>query len=125
MKQTSHAGIIGFGLLAATAAGAYFLYGSAKGPARRKALRGWTVKMKGEIMEGVEKMEDVTKEMYDDLIDRIKDKYAEIKDIDPVELAATVKTLKAHWKDIQKEIKKATTKTKKKTGSRAISSPQP
>lgn len=120
MKNTKtsggHSVGVGFGIaaLAAAAAGAYFLYGSAKGPARRKALKSWAVKMKGEVMEEVEKMKDLSEEVYHTAVDRISKKYSQIKDIDQAELQAVAKRLKGHWKDIKKEAEKAITLEVKK-----------
>jgi ElaB/YqjD/DUF883 family membrane-anchored ribosome-binding protein len=107
-KSGGHGVAVGLGLaaVAAAAAGAYFLYGSAKGPARRKALKSWMVKMKGEVMEEVEKMQDMTEELYHSAVDKVSAKYAEMKNIDAAELQATVKRLKGHWKDIKKEAEK-------------------
>lgn len=108
-NQSAHGvGItLGIAALAAAAAGAYFLYGSAKGPARRKALKSWMVKMKGEVMEEVEKMKEMSEEVYHAAVDKISEKYSEIKNIDQAELQAVVKRLKGHWKDIKKEAEKA------------------
>jgi hypothetical protein len=97
--------ILSLGAIAAIA-GAYFLYGSSKGPARRQALKGWMVKMKGEVMEEVEKMENVSKDLYYSAIDKIKEKYELMQDVDEAELNAIVKRLKGHWKDIKKEAEK-------------------
>ncbi len=96
---------IGVAALAAAAAGAYFLYGSTKGPARRKALKSWTVKMNGDVMSEIEKMKDVSEMEYHKVIDKVSKKYEALKNIDTSELADTVKRLKSHWKDIKKEIK--------------------
>lgn len=105
-KATNHDVAIGLGItaIAATAAGAYYLYGSMKGPARRKALKGWTLRMKGEVMDEMEKMKDLSEEAYHSVIDKVSKKYKAMKNIDPAELSATVKRLKGHWKDIKKEV---------------------
>ncbi len=105
-KPSGHGIALGLGAaaIAAAAAGAYFLYGSTKGPARRKALKSWTVKMKGEVMEQVEKIKDLSEETYHSAIDTVAKKYSKIKKIDTEELKDTVKRLKGHWKDIKKEI---------------------
>lgn len=107
-ESEGHGVAIGLGVaaIAAAAAGAYFLYGSAKGPARRKALKSWMVKMKGEVMEEVEKMQDLSEGLYHAAVDKIGAKYAEMKNIDAAELQAVIKRLKGHWKDIQKEAEK-------------------
>ena len=104
-----HKMAIGLGIasVVAAAAGAYFLYGSAKGPARRKAVKTWIVKMKGDVMSEVENMKELSEESYHSAVDKIANKYSQIKDIDTTELATTVKQLKGHWKDIKKEAEKA------------------
>lgn len=96
---------LGIGALAATVAGAYYLYGSTKGPARRKALKSWTLRMKADVMEQLENMKDLTEIEYHKVIDMVSEKYQSMKNIEPSELDKTVKVLKAHWKDIKKEIK--------------------
>ncbi|MEK7095531.1 MAG: hypothetical protein AAB917_02620 [Patescibacteria group bacterium] len=114
-QESGRSGVVlglGVAAVAAAAAGAYFLYGSAKGPARRKALKSWMVKMKGEVMEEVEKMQDLSEELYHAAIDKVKEKYSQMKEIDATELEAVVKRLKGHWKDIKKEVKKVATKAK-------------
>jgi len=110
--ESSHGAAIGLGLAAAAAAaaGAYFLYGSTKGPARRKAIKSWMIKMKGEVMEEIENMQDVTEEAYHKVVDKVKEKYALAKNVDMKELEAVTKTLKNHWKDIKKEVKKEISK---------------
>ncbi len=106
-ESEGHGVALGLGVAAAVAAaaGAYFLYGSKKGPARRKALKTWMVKMKGEVMEELEKMENISEGKYHEVIDRVSKKYEALKNIDQKELQTTIKRLKGHWKDIKKEIK--------------------
>ena len=103
----SHGVALGLGVatLAATVAGAYFLYGSSKGPARRRALKTWTVKMKGEVMEEIENMKELSEVGYHTVIDKVSKKYEALQNIDQKELQTTVKRLKGHWKDIKKELK--------------------
>jgi len=96
---------LGVGALAATVAGAYYLYGSSKGPARRKAIKSWSIKMKGDVMEQLENMKDLTEVEYYKVIDTVASKYQTLKNIDPEELSKTIKVLKTHWKDIKKEVK--------------------
>lgn len=98
---------VGIAAAVAAAAGAYFLYGSAKGPARRKAIKTWMIKMKAEVMEEVENMQELSEDLYHSAIDKVSKKYAEMKGIDVKELETTVKQLKGHWKDIKKEAEKA------------------
>lgn len=108
VEEGNGMGVVGgIAALAAAAAGAYFLYGSTKGPARRKALKGWMVKMKGEVMEEVEKMQDVSEDVYNAAVEKISEKYKQVQDVDSAELTALVQSLKGHWKDIKKDAEKS------------------
>lgn len=111
-KRDSHGVAIGVGMaaLAAAAAGAYYLYGSEKGPQRRKRLKSWTLRMKAEVMEEIEKLKELNQGAYEAVIATISKKYSRFKDIDPAEVAELASRMKTHWKDIQKDIKSSTSK---------------
>ena len=107
----------GIATLAAFAAAGYFLYGSKDGAKNRKKVKGWMLKAKGEVLEGVEKMKDVSEEQYNAIIHKVGAKYKAVKGIDPAEVDAMMKELHGHWKNIKKSIspapkKKATKKAK-------------
>lgn len=111
-------GVVGAGIaaLAALAAAGYFLYGK-DGAKNRKKIKGWMLKAKGEVLEGVEKMKDITEEEYAVILDKVATKYKAVKNIDPAEVEAMVKELRGHWKNIKKSItpspkKKAVKKAK-------------
>lgn len=87
----------------AAAAGGYFLYGK-DGAKNRKKVKGWMLKAKGEVLEKVEKLKEVTEDEYQNIIDTVAAKYAAIKSIDPAEVMAMQKELKAHWKNIKKVV---------------------
>ncbi|MCX6763697.1 MAG: hypothetical protein NTZ97_03115 [Candidatus Moranbacteria bacterium] len=99
---------IGAGLaaVAVAAAGIYFLYGTKKGAKTRKQIRGWMLKAKGEILEKMENMKDLSEEAYDKIIDEVSAKYKVVKSIDKKDLEQFAKELKSHWKDIKKEMDK-------------------
>ena len=108
----------GIAALAAFAAAGYFLYGK-DGAKSRKKVRGWMLKAKGEVLEGVEKMKDVSEADYKMIVDKVGAKYKTVKNIDPAEVEAMVKELHGHWKNIKKSIspapkKKVTKKVSKK-----------
>ena len=107
---------LGVAALAAFAAAGYFLYGK-DGAKNRKKVRGWMLKAKGEVLEGVEKLKDVSEEQYSMIIDKVGAKYKAIKSIDPAEVDTMVKELRGHWKNIKKSISPAPKKkvAKKKT----------
>lgn len=116
-KNTSVGGAIGVAAgLAALAAGSYFIFGP-KGKNNRKAIKGWTLKMKGEVLEKIEKLKEVTPDLYEKVINEVSAKYAKVKDISADELAMLVADMKKHWKAISNDLapkKKAAKKVVKK-----------
>ncbi len=110
-KNTKHKGAaekvamgVGVAALAAAAAGMYFLYGTDKGKKQREALKGWMFKMKGEVMDRMEKMEDVSEGAYNNIVDTVARSYQGIKNIDKSEVKELADDLKKHWSKIKKHI---------------------
>ena len=99
--------------VAAIAAASYFFLGS-KGKKNRKMTKAWMIKMKGDVVEKMESMQDVTQEKYDALVDAAGSAYAKVADSKD-EVASLAKEIKSHWKTISK---KATKKITKKISSR-------
>lgn len=89
------------GLVALSAAG-YFLFGP-KGKKNRKVVKGWTLKAKGELLEKIETMKEVTSEGYAQAVQQVMKKYAHVKTIAPGELQAFAEELQKHWKAIANE----------------------
>jgi hypothetical protein len=114
-KKEGGAGLVGLGLaaLAASAAAGYFLYGK-DGAKNRKKISGWMLKAKGEVLEKVEKLKNVTEEDYNMAITMVADKYAKVKGIDPEEVKAVTDELRKHWKSIKKHIEPKKPAPKKK-----------
>ena len=89
---------IGAGV-AALAAGGYFFFGP-NGKKNRKVTRAWMIKMKGDIVEKLESMKDVTEDAYHKVVDSVAKVYTDIggkKEVDDLS-----KELKKHWKSISK-----------------------
>lgn len=107
-KSLSHLGrnFLASGLVAAATASVYLLYGSKNAEKNRKKIKGWMVKMKGEIIEAVEKVKEVDEEMYKKIVDNVSKKYKKLKNINDKELNSLSADLKKHWNNIKKEIKK-------------------
>jgi hypothetical protein len=108
MKTSQKVGI-GMGLAAAAAAaaaGAYFLYGK-DGAKNRKAVKGWMLKARGEVMDRMEKLENVSEAKYREIVDTVIRGYKSAKNASPAELAAAAAEMKSHWNSIKKTIKKA------------------
>lgn len=123
-KGISAKQVIGVGVgVAALSAAAYLLFGP-NGKKNRKAIKGWAVKMKGEIIEKFEEAKELTEPVYNEIIDKVQQKYAKIQNIDKKELEETVAEIKKNWKAIKKgtapkktvkiKVAKKTTKTAKK-----------
>lgn len=102
---------ISAGVVALAAAGYFFL--GPKGKKNQKKTRAWMIKMKGDVVEKLESMQDITKETYDTIVDTVGEAYitvAESKD----EVTKLAKELKSHWKSISSKVMQARKKTAKK-----------
>lgn len=95
---------IGFGLTAAaaTVAGAYFLYGSKKASQNRKKVKSWALKAKAEVLEGLEKAEQLSEDEYKALVETATSVYGTVKDVTKGEVVDFKKEMLTHWKDLQK-----------------------
>lgn len=110
---------VGLGIGAAVAAGiagAYFLYGK-DGAKNRKKIKSWMIKAKGEALEKIEKLKDVSEENYLAAITAVGEKYSKVKDATPEEVAELMNDLKKQWKHMKAGLapkKKAAKKAAKK-----------
>jgi hypothetical protein len=95
--------IMGAGI-AALAAGAVFLYGTEAGKKSRKNIQSWALRMRADVMDRMEGMKEWSEESYYGIIDTVAKKYKGIKNLDPVEVAALVRDLKAHWNTISRQV---------------------
>ncbi len=111
----------GLAALAAAAAGAYYFYGSKHSARHRRKMKSWAVKARGEVMERIENMKDLTKESYDTAISQVMDKYKKVKNIPPGELALLAKEMKGHWDRISRHASPAPARkpAKRKTKAKA------
>lgn len=107
---------VGLGVgIAAISAATYLLFGP-NGKKNQKIIKGWAIKMKGEIIEEFEKAKELTEPVYHNIVDKIQSKYAKLKGINPEELKSTIAEIKKHWKGIQKQaMNKKGKKVSKKT----------
>jgi len=94
----------GIGLAALAAAGSYFLYGK-KGAKNREVIAGWTLKMKGEVLEKMEKIKELNEDKYYKLVDAVAVRYKRVKRVSATELKHMVKELKGGWEHIKKQVK--------------------
>jgi hypothetical protein len=118
-KKTAEKGLgvkaaLGIGAgVASLSAAAYVLFGP-EGKKNRKIIRGWSVKMKGEIIEKFENVKELTEPVYHEIIENVQAKYAKLKNVDQEELTKVVTEIKKHWKALKKEASGKKPKTAKK-----------
>lgn len=89
------------GAIASAIAGAYYLYGSREGQARRKEITSWALKMKAEALEAIEKFKDVSEPAYKDMVKKLSEKY---KSVDKGELKKVTDELTSTWSKMKKEV---------------------
>lgn len=85
--------------LAGLAATAYFLFGP-KGKKHQKQVKAWAIKMKGDVVEKLEKARDISEPVYHEIIDSVATTYEKGKKASQKEIKALARDLKAHWKTI-------------------------
>ncbi len=122
-KTTNKSGVgkvvaVGAGIAALSVA-AYMLFGP-NGKKNQKAIKGWAVKMKGEIIEKLEIAKDITEPVYEKIVSEIAAKYAKLKNIDPKDLEAEITNLKKHWRAITKSVKPKSKKVISKTPKKIV-----
>lgn len=104
-------GLVG---LTAAAVGTYYLYGHKNAAKNRSKIKGWMLKAKGEVLEHLEEMGDISEPLYMSAVDSVLQKYNALKTIDPTELASFAHEMKDHWLGIKKTTKKVSSKKKTK-----------
>lgn len=129
MVRSSSRLLAGLSVLTAVAAvaGGYFLYGTKEGPKRRKLIKGWMVKFKGEVLEQIEQARDLNQQTYDQIVDRVAEQYTKIKDIRAEDVAKIVTELKKYWKPLVHTADKKVRpkkKSKKPRSTKTAASPQ-
>lgn len=95
---------IGIGLTAAAvaAAGAYFLYGSKNAAQNRKKVKSWTLKAKGEVLEALEKAEQITEAEYAALVAAAGEAYGTVQKATRGELKDFKTEMTEYWNKLQK-----------------------
>lgn len=111
---------IGLAIAAAAAAGAYFLYGSKDAKKNRKAIKGWVLKAKGEVIEKIEQVKgELTEENYNKIVDGVVAKYSKLKTTTEDDVQELLKDMKGHWKNIKKHTKDAVKPVAKKVAKKS------
>ena len=102
-------------------AGAYFLYGTEAGKKKRKQIKGWMLKAKGEVLEKIENIKDITEEQYKSAVTQVMKKYESFKEKYGDDVAVLHSELMSYWNQIKKHSgpKKATKSAHKTTPARS------
>lgn len=107
---------IGVGLTAAAvaAAGAYFLAGSKNAAKNRKVVKSWVLKAKAEVLEGLEKAQQMSQAEYEALVETVGTAYAQAQAVSKADISGFKKEMKDQWQKIarsaapkKKSVKKA------------------
>ncbi|MFA5714472.1 MAG: hypothetical protein WC998_01865 [Candidatus Paceibacterota bacterium] len=90
--------------LAGIAATAYFFFGP-KGKKNQKHAKAWAIKMKGDVVEKLERARDISEPVYHEIIDSVAAEYEKGMKASRGEIKALSQDLKKHWKTISKSAK--------------------
>lgn len=93
--------------VAALAAGAYFFFGP-DGKKHQKKMRGWMVRMKGEILEKLEAAQEVTEPIYHKIVDTVAAAQALSGQVSKEEIDELADELKKKWRVISRSLKQMT-----------------
>lgn len=110
-------------LIGATVAG-FYLYGP-KGKENRVKLKAWTLKAKAEVLEQFEKCKEINDERYEQMVDKVTQKYAKLKTVGEAEAEKLNKELKRHWKAVKKAVAEDVAQKSAKKASARVSSQAP
>ena len=100
--------------LTAAAIGTYYLYGHKDAEKNRAKVKGWMLKAKGDVLDELEKVQDVTESVYMAAVDGVAKRYAELKNIDAADLGVFIGEMKDHWQGIKKTLSSKPAKAVKK-----------
>lgn len=124
VERKSSAVGLGAATLAAAmagAAGAYWLYGSPDAAKHRKSAKSFMLKARADVLEAVEKINDVDKQGYLKIVDGVVKRYSSVAGITSAEIAQMTRDLKATWTHMHavrakaKAAEKASSAAQKKT----------
>ncbi len=85
----------------ALAAGSYYFFGP-EGKKNRGSLKGWMIKMKGDIVEKMEGAKDLSESVYNKIVDTVAAKFAKGSQVAEEDIRMFAETLKRQWKGINK-----------------------
>lgn len=104
-KKSSH---FGAGLLAGALVGmaAGLFVQSKKGKALRKDIQKKGLQFQGKLMKELKNAKDLSKEKYEEIVDKMLAYYEQTKDIAKSEVPEVRKFLMKNWTEVSKQLKK-------------------
>lgn len=85
--------------LAALAATTYFLF-TQQSSKDKKLAKAWAIKMKGDVVEKLEKAKAVSEPIYHEIINAVAAEYEKQAKANPKEIKALAQDLKKHWETL-------------------------
>ena len=76
------------------------LYALFNGKENAPKAKAWAIHMEQEIVEKIDAVKDMTEPVLAGIIDEVKKKYEQMKDIDADDLKKTVDALRDHWASV-------------------------
>lgn len=111
-KKHNKQGLTITAVVASLVAGAYFLSDNKQVKKNKKIVKGWMLKAKGEVLDKMEKVQDLKKSDYEKIINSVSDKYKKLKSVNSKEIQDLTRDLKKQWVHISKDmIKNSPAKT--------------
>jgi hypothetical protein len=104
-KKTNKSRVVKLAVVGASLAGlaatAYFFFGP-KGKKHRQHAKAWAIKMKGDVVEKLEKAREITEPVYLEIIDTVAREYQRGRKASQPEIEALAQDLKKHWDSMSK-----------------------
>lgn len=103
-KKSSHLGLgLAIGTIIGVATGLFVQ--SKKGKEIVKDVEKKAVALQGKLMKELKNAEDLTKDKYEELVDKVTDYYVTTKDVTKKEVPEVKKYLMKKWTAIEKQLK--------------------
>ena len=95
--------------VAALAAASYYFFGP-EGKKNQKKMKGWMIKMKGEIVDKMENAKEMSEMAYHKIVDTAATAFSKHTSASAEDVAAYATLLKKQWKGITGALKKTPAK---------------
>ncbi|MEK7659948.1 MAG: hypothetical protein AAB343_01980 [Patescibacteria group bacterium] len=112
-KRNNHTGLKASAGLAAMALGAYYLYGKSSA-SQKRAVKSWALKARAEVVDAIERTENINRASYDRAVKDISKKYAASQKLGNAEAKRLERELRAGWATVSKTVATHVKKTARK-----------